>query len=346
MEYREFGGTGMRVSRYGLGTMMLGAWGNPDHSECHRIVARAIDAGINLVDTADVYAGGESEEIVGEALRGRRDQVILATKFHNPMGPGPNERGNSRRWIVQALEASLRRLGTDWIDIYQVHRFDPSTAIEETVEALSDQVRAGKIRYWGTSMFPAGQIVEAAWAAQRNSALPPRSEQPLYNVFARGIESDVLPTCRRHGIGVTTWSPLSGGWLTGKYTRTDPAPKGSRAERFPQYFDAANEVKLGMVERLSAVAAEAGISLTHMALAWCGEHPGVSASLLGPRTETQLEDLLGAAEVTLDAATLDRIDEINPPGVLINPHDQDWSPPDLEPIARRRIPVADTGVVS
>ena len=336
MEYRTFGSTGVRVSRYGLGTLMLGAWGNGDRDECLRIIHRALDAGINLVDTADVYEAGESEEIVGAALSGRRDEVILTTKFHNPMGPGQNQRGNSRRWVHQAIDASLRRLDTEWIDIYQVHRADPATSIEDTVDALTDLVRLGKIRYWGTSMFPAGQFVGALWAADRRAAIPPRSEQPLYNILARGIETDVLPTCRRHGAGVITWSPLSGGWLTGKYTRDAPSPDGTRAARFPEYFDAGNEIKFDMVDRLQAIATDAGMSLTHMALAWCGEHPAVSTSLLGPRTEEQLEDLLGAADVSLDEATLDLIDEVNRPGVLLNPDDQDWSSPDLEPDARRR----------
>lgn len=336
MEYRPFGSTGLRVSRYGVGTLMLGAWGNTDRGECVRIIHRALDAGVNLVDTADVYAAGESEEIVGAALSGRRDDVLVSTKFHNPMGPGENQRGNSRRWIFQAVDASLERLGTDWIDIYHVHRVDPNTAIEETVDALDDLVRAGKIRYWGTSMFPAGQFVDAVWAADRRRASPPRSEQPLYNILSRGIENDVLPTCLRHGAGVITWSPLSGGWLTGKYSRQDPAPEGTRAARFPEYFDAGNEVKFDKVDRLQAIAAEAGVSLTHMALAWCGEHPAVSTTLLGPRTERQLQDLLGAVDVSLDHQILDRIDEVHRPGVLLNPDDQDWSSPDLEPAARRR----------
>lgn len=336
MEYRPFGSTGLRVSRYGVGTLMLGAWGNTDRGECVRIIHRALDAGVNLVDTADVYAAGESEEIVGAALSGRRDDVLVSTKFHNPMGPGENQRGNSRRWIFQSVDASLERLGTDWIDVYHVHRVDPNTAIEETVDALDDLVRAGKIRYWGTSMFPAGQFVDAVWAADRRRASPPRSEQPLYNILSRGIENDVLPTCLRHGAGVITWSPLSGGWLTGKYSRQDPAPEGTRAARFPEYFDAGNEVKFDKVDRLQAIAAEAGVSLTHMALAWCGEHPAVSTTLLGPRTERQLQDLLGAVDVSLDHQILDRIDEVHRPGVLLNPDDQDWSSPDLEPAARRR----------
>jgi len=336
MEHRPFGATGLQVSRFGLGTLMLGAWGNADRDECNRIIHQALDAGVNLIDTADVYAAGESEEIVGTALAGRRDDVIISTKFHNPMGPGQNQRGNSRRWIYQAVDASLGRLNTEWIDIYHVHRVDPSTAIEDTVDALTELVRLGKIRYWGTSMFPAGQFVEAAWAADRRGAIPPRSEQPLYNILARGIETDVLPSCSRHGAGVITWSPLSGGWLTGKYTRDEPSPEGTRAARFPEYFDAGNEVKFDKVERLQAIASDAGISLIQMALAWCGVHPAVSTSLLGPRTEEQLQGLLEAVDVSLDEDTLDQIDEVNRPGVLLNPDDQDWSSPDLEPSARRR----------
>lgn len=336
MEMRRFGTTGLTVSRYGIGTLMLGAWGNPDRDECVRVIRGALDGGINLVDTADVYAGGESEEIVGAAIAGRRDQVVLATKVHNAMGPGPNDRGNSRHWIMRAVDASLRRLGTEWIDLYQVHRPDPRTAIDDTVEAMSDLVRAGKIRAWGTSMFPPGQMVDALWAAERRGAIPPRSEQVLYNVFARNVETDLFPTCLRHGTAVITWSPLSGGWLTGKYTREAPAPAGTRAEKFPQYFDVGNEAKLTRVERLQQVADAAGVSLTHLALAWCGEHPAVSTTLLGPKTEAQLADLLAAADVTLDAATLDAIDEITTPGVLLNPDDQDWANPDLEPERRRR----------
>ena len=223
MQYRTLGSTGIEVSTLGLGTMVLGAWGNNDHDSCVRIIHRALDAGINLVDTADVYAAGESEEIVGAALSGRRDDIVVATKFHNPMGADRNARGNSRRWIRTAVEASLRRLGTDRIDLYQVHRPDPSTDIAETVDALTDLVREGKILAWGTSTFPAEQIVEARWAAERRRVAGPHTEQPPYSILARCIERDVLPTCRRHGMGVLVWSPLAGGWLTGKYQQTTPA---------------------------------------------------------------------------------------------------------------------------
>ena len=330
------GKTGVHVSRLGLGTMVLGAWGNTDHGSCERIIHRALDGGINLVDTADVYAFGESEEIVGAALKGRRDDVVLATKFHNQMGPDQNQRGNSRRWIMKAVDDSLRRLQTDWIDLYQVHRPDPDTAIDETVSALSDLVRAGKIRYWGTSTFPAADIVEAQWSAQSVGGIAPHCEQPPYSIFCRGIERDVLAVCQRYSMGVLTWSPLSGGWLTGKYTHASPAPAGSRGATSVDHFDANNPAKLDAVDALAALAADAGLSLTHLALAWNVEHPAVTAALIGPRTEEQIDDLLGAADVRLDRDTLDRIDAIVAPGVDLNPADRGWDPPGLQPAARRR----------
>lgn len=335
MRTTTLGRTGITVSRFGLGTMVLGAWGNTDRAECHAIVHRALDAGINLVDTADVYAAGESEEIVGEALAGRRDDVVLATKFHNPMGDDPNQRGNSRRWIVKAVDDSLRRLRTDWIDLYQVHRPDPTTALEETVDALSDLVRAGKIRAWGTSTFPASELVETCWVAERRQVARPHTEQPPYSILCRGIEREVLPTCRRHGIGVLTWSPLSGGWLTGKYRRDQPAPGDSRASTNPDHFDGDNETKLAATEALATIADEAGLTLPHLALAWNVTHPAVTAALLGPRTLDQLEGLLGAAEVTLGDDVLDAIDEVVPPGTDLNPADPGYSPPGLDPAARR-----------
>lgn len=334
--YRRLGSSGIHVSPLALGTMVLGAWGNTDRAECIRIVHRALDAGVNLVDTADAYAGGESEEIVGEALRGRRDDVVLATKFHLPMGDDPNRRGNSRRWITRAVEDSLRRLGTDRIDLYQVHRPDPGTAIEETIDALTDLVRAGKIVAWGTSTFPAGELVETCWAAARRGVAHPHSEQPPYSVLNRGIEREVLPVCARHGIGVIVWGPLAGGWLTGKYRRDVPAPADSRGATNPDHFDGDNAVKFDAVERLAVIAAEAGVSLAHLALAWALEHPAVTAAIVGPRTEAQLEELLGAADVVLDAATLDAIDDVVAPGHDLNPADAGLPSPWLDPAARRR----------
>ena len=259
--------------------MVLGAWGNTDHDDCVRLIHRAVDAGINLIDTADVYAFGESEEIVGQALEGRRDDVVLATKFHNGMpGPDgsfePNRRGNSRRWIRQAVEDSLRRLRTDHIDLYQVHRPDPSTDIAETIDALTDLVRAGKIRAWGTSTFPAAELVETCWAAERRHVAAPHTEQPPYSIMCRGIEAEVLPACRRHGLGVIVWSPLSGGWLTGKYRTATPPPAGSRAETNPDHFDGENDVKYDAVEQLDRIATEAGLTLTQLALGLRGRTPG------------------------------------------------------------------------
>ncbi|MEP1123289.1 MAG: aldo/keto reductase [Ilumatobacter sp.] len=336
MEYRTLGRTGVSVSRFGLGTMVLGAWGNTDRSACDRIVNRALDAGINLVDTADVYAFGESEEIVGAAIAARRDDVVLATKFHNPMGDDPNRRGNSRRWINTAVDDSLRRLRTDRIDLYQMHRPDPSTDIAETIDALTDLVRAGKILAWGTSTFPAADIVETCWAAERRGVALPHSEQPPYSILCRGIERDVLPTCRRHGIGTIVWSPLSGGWLTGKYRRGESAPESSRAATNPDHFDGGNDDKFDAVERLAPIAFEAGLSMTQLALAWAVEHPAVTSALIGPRTEEQLEDLLTASDVSLTSDVLDAIDEVVTPGIDLNPADTGWVSPGLDTAARRR----------
>ena len=302
MERRNLGGAGASVSRFGLGTMVLGPWGNTDQHECERIIHRAIDAGINLIDTADMYGDGENEGIVGSALRGRRDQVVLCTKFHHPVGDDtdPERRGNSRRWIMTAIDDSLRRLATDHIDLYQAHRPDPDVDIAETVEALNDLVVAGKIRAWGTSTFPAEQVVEAHWAADRLGSSGPSTEQPPYSILCRGIEVDVLNTCQRYDMGVLTWSPLSGGWLTGKYTRDDPAPPGSRGDTNPDHFDGRNDAKFSAVEQLARIAQDGGYPLALMALSWVVEHPAVTAALLGPRTEDQLEQLLQAADLRLD----------------------------------------------
>jgi aryl-alcohol dehydrogenase-like predicted oxidoreductase len=341
MRYRTLGSTGIEVSSYCLGAMMFGEWGNPDHEEAVRIVHAALDAGINFVDTADVYSAGESEEIVGKALKGRRDDVVLATKVHGNMGPGHNRSGNSRRWIRYEIEQSLRRLGTDWVDLYQIHRPDPQTDIEETLSVLSDLVHEGKVRAIGCSTFPAELIVEAHWAAERRCLERFRCEQPPYSLFARGIESGVLPVCERYGMGVIAWSPLAGGWLTGKYRRGHDVDMSSgRASRIPQRFEPslpANQLKLDLVDKLEAVALEAGVPLRHMALAFVVTHPAVTSAIIGPRTMDQLEDLVSAAEVTLDDATLDRLDEIVPPGTTLNPADAGWqSGAVTNPSLRRR----------
>ena len=345
MRMRTLGGTGIKVSPYCLGAMMFGAWGNPDHDEGVRIIHAALDAGINFVDTADVYSGGESEEIVGQALRGRRDQVVLATKANGSMGQDPNMSGNSRRWIVREVDNSLRRLQTDYIDLYQMHRPDPSTDIDETLSALSDLIRAGKIRAAGSSTFPAEEIVEAQWVAERRGRERFRCEQPPYSIFARGVETAVLPTCARYGMGVITWSPLAGGWLSGKFRRdSDIDMSSGRAQRIPRRFDPSlpgNARKLELVEELVKVAADAGTSLVHLALAFVVAHPAVTSAIIGPRTMDQLQDLLAAADVTLDDEVLDRIDAIVPPGVTLNDADAGWAPPSLTTPALRRRPAAD-----
>ncbi|HEY5195716.1 MAG TPA: aldo/keto reductase [Solirubrobacteraceae bacterium] len=350
--YRSLGRTGMQVSPLCLGAMMFGAWGEPDHDESVRIIHRALDAGINFIDTADVYSQGESEIIVGKALgQGRRDDVILATKFHAQMGmpvdaplgaPGgdPNKRGNSRRWIVEEVENSLRRLGTDWIDLYQVHRPDPETDIEETLSALTDLQRQGKIGAFGTSTFPAHQIVEAQWASERRGIGRFVTEQPPYSILVRGIEADVLPVAGQYGLGVMPWSPLAGGWLTGRYRKGQDAPTSRRAARMPARYDLGNpenQRKLEAAESLAVLAEEAGISLIHLALGFTLAHPAVTAPIIGPRTMDQLESQLGAADVTLSADVLDRIDEIVAPGVTLARFDLGYTAPAVaDRLLRRR----------
>jgi aryl-alcohol dehydrogenase-like predicted oxidoreductase len=319
--------------------MMFGAWGEPDHDVSIKIIHAALDAGINFIDTADVYSAGESEQIVGKALKGRRDDVVLATKFVAPMSEDTNQRGASPRWIKQEVENSLRRLDTDYIDLYQAHRPDPTVDLDDTLGALSDLVHQGKVRIIGSSTYPAELIVEAQWVAERRGRERFRCEQPPYSIFARGIETAVLPTCLQYGMGVIPWSPLAGGWLTGKYRRGEAAPTTGRAQRIPERFDydrPENQRKLDLVEELLKVAADAGVSLTHLAHAFVLEHPAVTAAIIGPRTMEQLTDVLAGAEVRLSNEVLDRIDELVPPGTNINPADAGYQPPSLSRKARRR----------
>jgi aryl-alcohol dehydrogenase-like predicted oxidoreductase len=340
MELRALGHTGVKVSPLCLGAMMFGAWGNTDHEESIRIIHRALDAGINFIDTADVYSRGESEEIVGKALAGgKRDNVILATKVHGTMGEDPNEFGNSRRWIMREVENSLRRLGTDWIDVYQIHRPELDTDIDETLGALTDLVRAGKVRYIGSSTFPASSIVEAQWVARERGRERFVCEQPPYSILVREVEKEVLPTCLRHHMGVIAWSPLAGGWLSGRYRKDVEVPTSRRAQMLPSRYDMsipANQRKLDAADALGRLAEEAGISSIDLALAFVIRHPAVTAAIIGPRTMEHLESQLSAADVELTDAMLDRIDEIVPPGVNVNPGDGGWTNPALEPSARRR----------
>ncbi|WP_018332449.1 aldo/keto reductase [Actinomycetospora chiangmaiensis] len=338
MHYRTLGRTGIQVSPYCLGAMMFGAMGNPDHDESIRIIHRALDAGINVVDTADMYSQGESEEIVGKALGQlpptRRDDVVLATKAFNPMGDDPNMRGSSRRWLVRAVEDSLRRLGTDHIDLFQVHRPDPDTDVEETLSALSDLVHSGKVRAIGSSTFPAAQIVEAQWVAERRNLERFRTEQPPYSILDRGIERDVLPAIERYGMGALVWSPLSGGMLTGRY-RKGQEPDTRRAQY--GFAHMRDERRLDAVEELLALADKAGLSLTHLAMAFVVAHPGVTSAIIGPRTMAHLDDVLAGAEVSLDDEVLDRIDEIVPPGTDVSPLPHAYGTPALaQPRLRRR----------
>jgi aryl-alcohol dehydrogenase-like predicted oxidoreductase len=333
MEYRPLGRTGVSVSQMCLGAMMFGAFGNSDHDDAVRIIHKALDAGINFIDTADGYSAGESELILGKALTGgRRDNVVLAVKFGVPFGDDdPNHRGASRRWITEAIEGSLRRLQTDWIDLYQVGVPDSDTDIDETLGALSDLVRAGKIRSVGASKVPASQIVEAQWVADRRGHERFRTEQPPYSLLTRAIEYDLLPTCQRYGMGVMAYSPLASGWLSGKYRKgREISGPGSaaRLQRWPGRFDAGkpqNAAKLDAADALGALADEAGLTLVQMAVAFAVRHPAVTSTIIGPRTMEHLDGYLAADGIKLSDDVLDLIDEIVAPGGTINVVDNMWN---------------------
>jgi len=346
MEYRPLGRTGISVSQMCLGAMMFGAFGNSDHDDAAKIIHRALDAGINFIDTADGYSAGESEQILGKALAdGRRESVVLAVKFGVPFGDDdPNHRGASRRWITDAVEGSLRRLRTDWIDLYQVGVPDPNTDIDETMGALTDLVRAGKIRSFGASKVPASQIAEAHRIAERRGRERFRTEQPPYSMLTRAIEYDVLPTCLRHGMGVLAYSPLAGGWLSGQYRKGQQISgpgSAARRQRFPERYDVshpANAVKLDAADSLGALADEAGLTLIQLAVAFATTHPAVTSTIIGPRTMEHLDAYLAADGIELTVDVLDRIDEIVAPGVTVNVADNMWNfgTPVLSPAFRRR----------
>lgn len=339
MEYRTLGTTGIRVSELCLGAMMFGAWGNTDHQDSVRIINRAVDAGINFIDTADVYSAGESEIVVGKALKGlRRDDIVLATKVHGPMGRDPNAQGNSRRWIIAECEESLSRLETDYIDLYQIHRPSPDTDIDDTLGALSDLVRSGKIRYAGSSTFPAYQVVEAQWVAERRGRERFRTEQPQYSMLSRGIEADVLPVCQQYGLGVISWSPLAGGWLSGAFGE-GKQNTSRRSAMLPERYDLSlpvNQQRLDVVIQLEKLAAEVGQSLIELSLAFVLAHPGVTCPIIGPRTMEQLVSQLPATDVSLNDEILDRIDEIAPPGQNVGGADAGWTPPSISDKRLRR----------
>ncbi|WP_091290463.1 aldo/keto reductase [Amycolatopsis xylanica] len=340
MKRRILGGTGISVSEYAFGAMMLGKWGNPDHEDGVHMLHAAIDGGINFIDTADMYSDGENERIVGKALKGRRDDVVLATKGHFQMGPDANHGGNSRRWLTRALDDSLRRLDTDYVDLYQIHRPDATTDIEETLSVLTDFVRAGKVRAVGSSVFPAEQIVEAQWVSEKRGLVRFRTEQPPYSIFNRAIESAVLPTAQKYGMGVLTWSPLASGWLSGRYDKASDVDINEGRKALQQHkFDPSlpeNAIKLEVVAELKKLASDLGRPLTHLALAFVRAHPGVTSAIIGPRTQEQLADLLEGADLELGGDVLDRIDEIVPPGTDLNRLDADYTPPALADKALRR----------
>ncbi|WP_026819047.1 aldo/keto reductase [Arthrobacter castelli] len=336
MQYRNLGRTGIKVSPYALGAMMFGALGNPDHIDSIKIIHKALDAGINFIDTADVYAHGESEEIVGKALKGRRDDVVLATKVSLSMGDDPNQRGASRRWITTAVENSLRRLQTDHIDLYQMQRPDPDTDIEETLSALSDLIRSGKVRAVGTSTMDASDIVKAQWVAERRGVERFRTEQPPYSILDRGIEREVLPLAQEYGMGTLVYSPLAGGMLTGNYRK---GQQNSTHRSQYGFRHLADERRMEAVEQLIPVAQDAGIPLTQLAMAFAVAHPGVTSALIGPRTMEHLDSTLAGLDVTLTDETLDRIDAIVPPGYGVGRLDMAYNPPAIEQAALRRRPV-------
>ncbi|MEY9848522.1 aldo/keto reductase [Streptacidiphilus sp. MAP5-3] len=338
MKYRTLGRTGIQVSPYCLGAMMFGAIGNPDHDDSIRIIHKALDSGINFVDTADMYSKGESEEIVGKALKGRRDDVVLASKVWAPMSDDPNHRGSSRRWIIAEVENSLRRLQTDHLDLYQVHRPDPTADVEETLSALSDLVRSGKVRAIGSSSFPASDIVEAQWVAERRGLQRFRTEQPAYSILNRGIEREVLPVCQQYGIGALVWSPMAGGLLTGRYRKGRPADTHRAKYGFKHLSD---EHRLDVVEQLIPLADKAGLQMAHLAMAFAIAHPGVTSAIIGPRTMEHLDNLLAGAETTLDDDLLDQIDAIVPPGTDIGALDPAYTHPALERASLRRRPADD-----
>ncbi len=339
MEYRRLGRTGVKVSPMCLGAMMFGAWGNSDHDDSIAIIGRALDAGINFIDTADAYSGGESEEIVGKALKGRRDDVVLATKAHFQSGEDVNNQGNSRRWLVTEVENSLRRLQTDHIDLYQIHRPEPGTAHEETLSALTDLQRAGKIRYFGSSTYPAHEVVQAQWVAERRGLSRFVTEQPPYSMLVRGIEADLLPVAEEYDMGVLPWSPLAGGWLSGKYRKGADTPQSSRAARLPARYDLsipANQAKLDAAEDLAVLAEKSGMTLIQLALAFVINHPAVTSAIIGPRTAEHLDSQLAGLDVTPTEDILDRIDEIVAPGQDFSLADSGYVPPSLQDKHTRR----------
>ncbi|MCU1475664.1 MAG: putative aldoketoreductase [Subtercola sp.] len=338
MHYRALGRTGVTVSSLVLGAMNFGQIGRTTQAEATAIVDAALEGGINLIDTADRYSAGESEEMVGKAIAGRRDDIVLATKVYSPMSDEPNHQGSSRRWLVTELDNSLRRLGVDHVDLYQIHRWDATTSDEETLSALTDLQRAGKIRYFGSSTYPAYRVVQAQWAARENHLGRFVTEQPSYSILQRGIESDVLPVTEQYGMGVLAWSPLASGWLSGAI-REGREMTTQRSALMPERFDTSipsNRARLDAVEQLAALADDAGLTLIQLALGFVTAHPAITSAIIGPRTLDHLQSQLEAAETVLSADILDAIDKIVPPGVDLAAHEKFDTPPALLDTSLRR----------
>lgn len=339
MQYRTMGRTGVQVSTLALGAMNFGAIGRTTQDEATAIVDAALEGGINVIDTADRYSDGESEVIVGKAVAGRRDDIVLATKATMPMGDERNHKGSSRRWLVTELDNSLRRLAVDHVDLYQIHRWDPTTSDEETLSALTDLQRTGKIRYFGSSTFPAYRIVQAQWAAREHHLGRYVTEQPSYSILQRGIEAHVLPVTEEYGLGVLAWSPLASGWLSGA-VRAGQEITTNRAAVVPERFDLtvpANRARLDAVEQLAKIAEQADLTMIQLALGFVTAHPGVTSAIIGPRTLDHLRSQLAAADTVLTADVLDAIDAVVAPGVDLAAHEKYDTPPALlDPTLRRR----------
>jgi aryl-alcohol dehydrogenase-like predicted oxidoreductase len=338
MQYRTLGRTGVQVSTLVLGAMNFGRLGRTTQDEVTAMVDTALAAGINLIDTADMYGQGESEQMIGKAIAGRRDDIVVATKAGLPMGDERNHQGGSRRWLVNALDGSLRRLGIDHVDLYQIHRWDPRTADEETLSALTDLQRAGKIRYFGSSTFPAYRLVQAQWAARDNHLSRYVTEQPSYSILQRGVEAHVLPVAEQYGLGVLAWSPLASGWLSGAIRKGSKITT-SRSAFMPQRFDTAvpaNQTRLDAVERLATIADEAGLTMIQLALGFVTAHPAVTGAIIGPRTMEHLHSQLAAADTVLPADVLDAVDAVVAPGVDLAAHEKFDTPPALLDAAWRR----------
>ncbi|MFD4369964.1 aldo/keto reductase [Rhodococcus sp. NPDC058521] len=339
MQYRTLGRTGVQVSTLALGAMNFGRLGNTTQAEVTALVDSALESGVNVINTADMYSQGESEELVGQAIAGRRDDIVLATTVGLPMGDEPNHRGSSRRWLITELDNSLRRLGVDHVDLYQIHRWDPNTSDEETLSTLTDLQRAGKIRYFGSSTFPAHRLVQAQWAAHEHHLSRYVTEQPNYSILQRGIESHVLPVTEQYGLGVMVWSPLASGWLSGAI-RKGLEITTSRSKFMPQRFDTdipANRAKMDAVEQLATIAQEAGLTMIQLALGFVTAHPGVTSAIIGPRTMDHLRSQLAAADTVLSSDVLDAIDAVVAPGVDLAANEKNDTPPALlDPALRRR----------